>query len=58
MKGRWPRLRDLPEEEQEPFREWLRGSTIPHLVGVADEDQDAYYPWDYIRWKGGFDNDD
>jgi hypothetical protein len=54
----YPRIRDLPEKEQEPFREWLRGSTIPHLDGVPMDEQDAYYSWDYVRWKGGLLNDD
>lgn len=48
---RWPRLRDLPEEEQKPFLAWLRGQTCPHLEDALPEDQDGYFPWDYYRWK-------
>jgi len=54
----WPRIRDLPEEDREMFGEWLTGSTTPHLEGLPWEEQDAYYPWDYVRWKGGLPNDD
>lgn len=46
----YPRLRDLPEDEQKPFKRWLRGQTIPLEEGVPMEDQDFYYPWDYDRW--------
>ena len=46
----WPRLRDLPEEDREPFWQWLAGQTRPWLDGVAMSEQDAYYRRDYARW--------
>jgi hypothetical protein len=47
----WPRLRDLPESEQKVFSQWLDGQTRPELIG--EKRQDAYFPWDYERWKKG-----
>lgn len=47
----WPRIRDLPEAEQAPFREFLCGQTCPLLDNVSMKEQDAYYPWDYENWK-------
>lgn len=47
----WPRVRDLPENERQPFTEWLVGQTMPVVDGAPDADQDAYYPWDYQSWK-------
>ncbi len=44
-----PRIRDLPPEEQAPFREWLRGHTRPHIEGA--EVQDGYFQADYDVWK-------
>jgi hypothetical protein len=49
----WPRIRDLPKEEQEPFGKWLRGQTKPLIEGIPFEEQDSYYPWDYDNWKNG-----
>ena len=49
----WPRIRDLPPEEQEPFRKWIHSQTRPVFNGVPREDQDGYYPWDYRTWKLG-----
>ena len=48
---KWPRIRDLPKEEQEPFSKWLYGQTCPFLEG--EEIQDGYYSHDYDRWKLG-----
>ena len=45
----WPRVRDLPEAEREPFSKWLRGQTAPHLS--EEVLQDGYYQWDYDQWK-------
>jgi hypothetical protein len=45
------RARNLPEEEQGPFNEWLVGQTRPWLEWVPDEEQDGYYAWDYDDWK-------
>lgn len=45
------RIRDLPVEEQEPFRQWLMGQTRPHVPGLIGEDQDFFYQYDYERWK-------
>ncbi len=36
-------ISDLPEDEQEPFREWLIGQTVPEIGG--------YFEGDYMRWK-------
>lgn len=36
-------ISDLPEDEQEPFREWLMGQTVPEIGG--------YNEGDYMRWK-------
>lgn len=36
-------ISDLPEDEQEPFRDWLMGQTVPESGG--------YYEGDYMRWK-------
>jgi hypothetical protein len=32
----------LPEDEQEPFRKYLNGQTVPEIGGYFEED--------YIRW--------
>jgi hypothetical protein len=50
---KWPRMRDLPENERAPFNKWLNGQTCPVIEGIPIEEQDAYYPWDYDRWKRG-----
>lgn len=49
----FPRLRDLPWYEREPFAAWLRGQTIPGMEGLPVSEQDFYYPWDYDTWKAG-----
>jgi hypothetical protein len=50
----YPRIRNLPKEEQEGFREWLRGQTLPLCDETAPMSEwDWYYPWDYERWKRG-----
>jgi hypothetical protein len=49
----WPRIRDLPEKEREPFRKALAGQTVPLVENVSIEEQDFYFPWDYDRWKQG-----
>ena len=49
----WPRIKDLPEEEQKPFSSWLIGQTVPEIDGVPWDEQDGYYMWDYDRWKAG-----
>lgn len=49
----WPRIKDLPKEEQEPFKKWLRGQTCPLIEGVSINKQDGYYQSDYERWKQG-----
>ena len=53
MKYKWPRIKDLPEEERKPFRKWLGGQTVPVIEGLPMSEQDAYYVWDYERWKEG-----
>jgi hypothetical protein len=50
----WPRIKDLPENEQVPFRKWLTGQTVPLIPTLPYEEQDAYYQWDYDRWKETF----
>ncbi len=50
---KWPRIKDLPKEEREPFQKWLNGQTRPWLDGVPSKKQDGYYQWDYERWKEG-----
>ncbi|MEK9811254.1 MAG: hypothetical protein VW362_12450 [Candidatus Nanopelagicales bacterium] len=50
---KWPRLRDLPEGERQPFKVHLQGQTCPLLDGVPMAEQDAFYPWDYEDWKQG-----
>lgn len=50
---KWPRLRDLAEEERESFEKWLRGQTVPWIDGLPRDEQDAFYPWDYETWKAG-----
>lgn len=47
----WPRIRNLPEAERQPFIEFLVGQTVPWIEGEPMEDQDAYYPWDYDNFK-------
>lgn len=47
----WPRIKNLPKNEQKPFRKWLSGQTCPLIDGLAYEEQDAFYPWDYDQWK-------
>ena len=53
----WPRLRELPIAEREPFTAWLCGQASPAItkngVPIPRGEQDAYYPWDYARWKKG-----
>jgi hypothetical protein len=46
----WPRIRDLPESDRGPFLVYLFGRTAPHIDGVPEVEQDAYYPWDYDSW--------
>jgi hypothetical protein len=53
METQWPRIRDLPEPERNPFTKWLEGQTMPWIEGEPVENQDAFYPWDYERWKAG-----
>lgn len=47
----FPRIRDLPENERKPFNDFLRGQTRPWIDGEDENNQDAYYPWDYKEWK-------
>ena len=48
----WPRIRNLPPQEQALFWAWLRkGRTAPHIEGVPETEQDAYYPEDYNAWQ-------
>ena len=49
----WPRIRNLPAEEREPFGLWLHVNAYqrPIIEGVSDSDQDGYYTGDYKDWK-------
>ena len=47
----WPRIKDLPEDEREPFSQWLGGQTRPFIEGLSWDEQDGYYESDYERWK-------
>ena len=51
----YTRIRNLPEEEREPFRKWLVGQTRPAIEEepMTIEAQDAYYEHDYQAWKRG-----
>ena len=57
-KSDYQRIRDLPEEEREPFEKWMRGQTCPYVDTEPIEEQDFFYPWDYDRWKQGLPVDD
>jgi len=48
---KWPRVKDLPQEQQASFNQFLEGQTRPVIEGVPDEEQDGYYPWDYDNFK-------
>ena len=47
----WPRIRNLPPEEQEGFALLIAGLTRPYIEGEPREEQDGYYPRDYQEWK-------
>lgn len=47
----FPRIRDLPEIEQEPFSKFLEYQTCPLVECIDMKDQDFYYKHDYERWK-------
>ena len=49
----WPRIRNLPPDEREPFGLWLiqEPKIRPYIEGESFEDQDAYYTGDYRDWK-------
>jgi uncharacterized protein YggL (DUF469 family) len=51
----YTRIRNLPENEREPFRKWLEGQTRPLMENepMDTESQDAYYEHDYQSWKRG-----
>jgi hypothetical protein len=51
--GSWPRVRDLPVEEQGPFSAWLGCAKRPRFDDVADSEQDGYFPWDWEEWFFG-----
>ena len=47
-------IKDLPEDERKPFKEWLRGHIIPPCPkDTPIQDHDAFYMRDYERWKQG-----
>ena len=48
-KVRWPVIKDLPEEERQPFSDWLYGQTVP----LNADGSWGYYACDYERWKAG-----
>lgn len=47
----YPRISDLPKEEQEPFAKFLEGQTCPYVDLFPEDMQDFYYKHDYERWK-------
>ena len=49
----WPRIRNLPPEEHEPFALWLWAFARPGPIieGELDIEQDGYYTGDYRDWK-------
>ena len=47
----WPRIRNLPAEDQEPFYRWLISQIQPIIEDEPVAEQDAYYTGDYLRWK-------
>lgn len=49
----WPRVRDLPEDEQEKFELYLGVENIarPLLEGLEMDEQDGFFPEDYEIWK-------
>lgn len=48
----FPRIKDLPEAERQPFVDWLQGQTRPIDESLPPtEEQDCYYQYDYLRWK-------
>lgn len=51
----YTRIRNLPENEREPFRKWIDGQTRPLMENetMDAESQDAYYEHDYQAWKRG-----
>jgi hypothetical protein len=49
MTNEFPRIKDLPEHEQEPFSKWLEGQTVP----VRPDGEPSFYQWDYETWKAG-----
>lgn len=48
-KLQWPKIEDLPKDEQELFEKWLQGQTVP----VRTDGKAAYFDEDYRRWKAG-----
>jgi hypothetical protein len=46
---KYPKISDLPPEEQAAFRKWLTGQTVP----VNEQGESCYYQHDYERWKAG-----
>ena len=47
----FPRIRELPKEEQEPFREAMQNKEMPWLRGIPENEQDGFWLYDYARWK-------
>lgn len=45
------RIRDLPEEEREPFKAFLYLRCCPFLPDVPTEEQDGYWPADCRSWE-------
>jgi len=45
------RISDLPKEQRESLREFMRGGQIPVIKGEVSFG--AVYSWDYERWKSG-----
>ncbi len=52
-KFNWPRVRDLPSQEQQPFLDFLAKGQLstPHLDDISIEEQDGYYHVDLDNFR-------
>lgn len=50
-KFNWPRIRNLPEGERQPFLDFLANQTRPMIEGVPMDEQDGYFESDYLNFK-------
>jgi hypothetical protein len=45
------RIRDIPKEEQESFKKFMNGQTMPYFDSLSIEDNDFVYKCDYENFK-------